>query len=80
MGFEKEKTQREKKDEGVHAGTEEKLPEKRPTFSARGASNAPCGFPCTEEIVKEEASSDNEKNPDGNALRQFFGWQDGDSS
>ena len=71
-GFEEKETQRQKKDECVHGGTEEHFPQKGPDFSARATSNALCGFPCAEKIVKEEAGSDDQKNPDGNALYQFF--------
>ena len=80
MGFEEKKTQRQKKDERVHCGTEEQFPQKGPDFSARATSNALGSFPCAEEIVKEEAGSDNQKNLDGNALCQFFGWHHDDSS
>ncbi len=80
VGFEEKETQRQKKDESVHGGTEENFLQKGADFSAGVTNNALCSFPCAEEIVKKKARSDNQKNFDGNALYQFFRWHHDDSS
>ncbi len=80
MGFEEKETQRQKKDESVHGGTEENFLQKGADLSAGATNNALCSLPCAEEIVKKEARSDNQKNFDGKALYQFFSWHHNDSS
>ena len=79
LGFEKKETHGENKDEGIDGRTEEQFLQKGADFSAGGASDAFGCFPCAEEIVEEEAGSDNQKNPGGNALRQILGREDDDS-
>ncbi len=80
MGFEEKETQRQKKDERVQGGTEEDFPQKGPDFSAGATSNALCGFPYAEEIVKKEAGPDDQQNLNGKALHQCFSWHYDDSS
>ncbi len=80
VGFEEKEAQRQKKDGSVDGGTEENFLQKGSDLSAGGTNNALCSLPCAEEIAKKEACSDNQKNFDGKALYQFFGWHHDDPS
>ena len=79
-GFEEKESQGEKKHEAIQSRAKAQFPQEGPDLSGRTAGNALPGFPRPEEIVKEEAGSDNQKNLDGQALGQFFRRYDNGSS
>ncbi|MGZ3512868.1 MAG: hypothetical protein ACXU93_02855, partial [Thermodesulfobacteriota bacterium] len=75
MRFEEKETHGEKKDEGICGCTKTQFPQDGPEFPTGAAGDTLRSLSCGEEITKEKTGANDQKNFDGKASYQLFGWR-----